>query len=347
MAVLEGPLGPISLASTPMYMGRYQGANEIIVPDPIAYPTHHAVITPRSPRPIYSIIDVNSRQGTLVNGQRLTPNRPYWLNPGDTIQIGLETYIYREDPQPGTSAKVQRLQGPHPITLGTAPVNIGGIPVGNQLIVQGADAHHAVIRLPPSGPIHGVRDLGVTRQGTLVNGQRLTPNRPYWLNPGDEIGIGQAIFTYRISQPAQSPHTSASPPSKVPIGTLIIIAIIVLGAIAYSSQSQALPPQSTPQTTLTTFCSAVKSGNYKTAYNQLSSKFQKQETEQQFASQTKQSFPQQGNVQACTFSKVQANDPTTSTLTYTFAKSKPISYTASLVDENNNWKIDSLKPQKK
>lgn len=41
----------------------------------------------------YTIIDSNSRNGTFINGQPLTPGVPYQLVDGDTLQLGKENLV--------------------------------------------------------------------------------------------------------------------------------------------------------------------------------------------------------------------------------------------------------------
>jgi len=95
--------------------------------------------------------------------------------------------------------------------------------------------------------------------------------------------------------------------------------------------------RSTPTLTLNTFCNSLKTGDYQTAYNQLSAREQSLGTEAQFAASLTSNM-----VTACTVSNV--NDTAgTGTISYTFADgaSSIIDYT--LIMENGTWKIDSGK----
>jgi len=94
---------------------------------------------------------------------------------------------------------------------------------------------------------------------------------------------------------------------------------------------------STPTETLLTYCSSLKSQDYQTAYNQLSSSAQSQETEAQFAANFKSVI-----VNDCTVSNV--NDTAgTGQITYTLNGTNVGAFDYTLVDENNTWKINSEK----
>jgi predicted component of type VI protein secretion system len=55
-----------------------------------------------------------------------------------------------------------------------------------------------------------VVDDGLSRNGTFVNGQRITGRRP--LHPGDTIRIGAFVLTYRDSARAPEPTTGVAGP---------------------------------------------------------------------------------------------------------------------------------------
>ena len=94
---------------------------------------------------------------------------------------------------------------------------------------------------------------------------------------------------------------------------------------------------STPTETLLTYCSALKSQDYPTAYNQLSRAVQSQETEAQFAANFNGI-----TLTECKVSNV--NDSAgTGSITYTVAHGGTGTFDYTLVDENNTWKINSEK----
>ncbi len=83
---------------------------------------------------------------------------------------------------------------PYPFTIGRASDNRM---VVNDLKVS---SHHAQIR--PEGQGYEIIDLG-SSNGTFVNEQQLVPNLPRFLNPGDQIRIGDTRFTYEAGTMAQ------------------------------------------------------------------------------------------------------------------------------------------------
>ncbi len=94
-------------------------------------------------------------------------------------------------------------------------------------------------------------------------------------------------------------------------------------------------PPSTPTFTLHAYCDAIKRGDYPTAYTQLSSTAQSQESEAQFAA----SFGS-GPLTDCVVSYV--NDATgTGTITYTFSGGSKIAAEDRLVNEGGTWKLQS------
>lgn len=99
----------------------------------------------------------------------------------------------------------------------------------------------------------------------------------------------------------------------------------------------ALHSISTPTETLLTYCSALKTQDYQTAYNQLSTAVQSQETEAQFATNFNGI-----TLTECKVSNV--NDSAgTGSITYTVARGGTGTFDYTLVDENNTWKLNSEK----
>lgn len=94
---------------------------------------------------------------------------------------------------------------------------------------------------------------------------------------------------------------------------------------------------SSPTLTLLTYCNALKNKDYQTAYDQLSSSAQSQETEAQFAANFSSV-----TVDDCTVSNV--NDTAgTGQISYTLSGTNVGAFDYTLVDESNTWKINSEK----
>jgi hypothetical protein len=119
---------------------------------------------------------------------------------------------------------------------------------------------------------------------------------------------------------------------KVIIGLIVVVVLAVIGELGshYSSATT-----QSPTLTLSNYCSALKTGDYQNAYNELSSSTQSQYTESQFASDHL-------NVTDCTVSNV--NDTAgTGTISYTGSNGASVVTDYTLVNENGTWKIDTEK----
>ena len=257
--------------------------------------------------------------------------------------------------------------GKQPVLIGRSVPNQPGKPVAKQPSVSnsillndprvspGVSPGHAIIKFDANARRYMITDLNragspfntyiqqSNPDGTYKNKLKLPHNRPYPLNPSDIILVGQTKIVYEVV-PGQSARTSSGGGGGF---IVFLILIVLIGAGIYASQNQnnaTSTPTSTPENTLTDFCTAVKSGDYKTAYNQLSTHSRSQGTEAQFASTLQKIISKQGGLKNCTVSGVKSHQTTaTGTLTYTFANGKTISYLDSLVTENTVWKIASSK----
>jgi hypothetical protein len=143
------------------------------------------------------------------------------------------------------------------------------------------------------------------------------------------FSIGGLILAFHIYTSVQGTPTKV--PTFVPTAT---------ATQPYTASTIVAANSSTPTKTLQAYCDAIKSKDYQTAYNQLSSNVQSQITEAQFASVEDGGIKPLGGVSSCSVSNVSQGDTTaTGTITYTFGNgtSGPLPY--ALVKENNTWKI--------
>lgn len=178
------------------------------------------------------IVDLDSANGTLVNGEILPPRIPRSLVAGDRIEAGESTLTVGGSPAGGggSSAATAAISPadaaaaaagpveqagapssirPAPAARGGAtadlirdgrrvPIPAAGMTIGrdpdNDLVIEGASAsrRHAVI--VADGGRHYVSDLG-SGNGTLLNGEVLR-NASRWLNSGDSIEIGHEQLRY-------------------------------------------------------------------------------------------------------------------------------------------------------
>ncbi|HXZ03330.1 MAG TPA: protein kinase [Ktedonobacteraceae bacterium] len=83
------------------------------------------------------------------------------------------------------------------IALGATKVTIGRA-TDNTLVLgdSNVSSHHAEIR--PDGPYFRLNDLNSTN-GTFVNEQRVYAGSPRLLQPGDNIRVGNTVFTFSMS----------------------------------------------------------------------------------------------------------------------------------------------------
>jgi pSer/pThr/pTyr-binding forkhead associated (FHA) protein len=113
--------------------------------------------------------------------------------------------------------------------------------------------------------------------------------------------------------------------------------IVTLTADSSNSWKISLLP-TTPEMTLTTFCNALQSKNYPTAYTQLSSGIIRQHAEAQFETDF--------SGVTCSFSPVSPSGNTVSTtVTFTNASGQTAKSTVTLIqdsDSNDIWKINSI-----
>src|ERR1700749_613301 len=110
----------------------------------------HARITqdPNDPSQ-FIVTDLNSRNGTFVNRQRITGTTR--VNPGDVVQLGPSgpEFIFDVEPRPATSTKATRIAQTGPM----API-VGGAPATRIGPTGGAGAP------PPTFPPTGQASMG-------------------------------------------------------------------------------------------------------------------------------------------------------------------------------------------
>lgn len=88
--------GAIAILSTmPFTVGR-EPSNSLVLDDSLCSRNHARIIKLTDPqgRVRYQLIDVGSSNGTFVGGQRLAPNQPFWLTPGNVIRIGTQEWMF-------------------------------------------------------------------------------------------------------------------------------------------------------------------------------------------------------------------------------------------------------------
>lgn len=146
----------------------------------------------------YTITDLGGANGLMLNGQRIQEHN---LGDSDVIRIGdnlgnFATLTYEDSARPVISQNITLQIDPRVsvITIGRAPDNF------MRLDYPSVSSHHAVIRRQPNGAT--LEDLG-SSNGTFVRGQRVKPNNPVNVNPGDSIQIASYQLIYQQSSIAQ------------------------------------------------------------------------------------------------------------------------------------------------
>ena len=66
-------------------IGRREGANDIVIPDPYCSGRHADLLVEDGE---FTVTDIGSTNGTFVNGVKLDPNAPRQVQPGDEITFG-------------------------------------------------------------------------------------------------------------------------------------------------------------------------------------------------------------------------------------------------------------------
>ena len=98
-AALQGPEGRMPLGLEPITIGR-ASTNQVVLRDP-SVSSRHAIIALKDQA--YWITDTGSTNGTMLNQQRLVPQVPSQLHPGDTIRLGNITCTYEVIDRPSRS----------------------------------------------------------------------------------------------------------------------------------------------------------------------------------------------------------------------------------------------------
>src|SRR5260370_22185974 len=96
---LQWPQGRMPLGLERISIGR-ASTNQVVLSDP-SVSSRHAIIALKDQA--YWITDNGSTNGTLLNQQRLVPQVPSQLHPGDTIRFGTITCTYEVIDRPSRS----------------------------------------------------------------------------------------------------------------------------------------------------------------------------------------------------------------------------------------------------
>lgn len=177
---------------------------------------HHADITVLDSGEIL-IEDKNSKNGTFIglNKQKIAPNQEVQIHRGDRVLFGNEPLDWGKVPQPSRFNKAKRI------------INIGSNQ-RNDLVIPGGvvSRYHATLIIDKDG--HPMLIDNKSTNGTKVNGQRITPERPTRIKRGDNVIVGEEDITDRIAQ-----YLPSGNGGKIALGIAAAIAVIAVLAAAF------------------------------------------------------------------------------------------------------------------
>jgi uncharacterized membrane protein YvbJ len=169
--------------------------------------------------------------------------------------------------------------------------------------------------------------------GAMNNSQFYTPEPISAPSPSLSQASGEKV----IPSTPEFPQATSRPRGRrryfIGLALLALIVVAIVGANAFGNHSK-------PNDTLTAYCNALKSRDYQTAYNQLSSGEKSIITEAQFAQ-----FWQQraGTIKAWTVNSIQEQGSSaTATVTFTLSNGSKVPATIILIDESGGWKVASF-----
>ncbi|UCH81966.1 MAG: FHA domain-containing protein [Nitrospiraceae bacterium] len=201
----EGTSMETSVTTRPIIIGRGEGSTFLIHDSSISL--NHAKITMRQGKVF--IRDLDSTNGVLVNGQRISSEKSKHIVLGDEIKIGLNILHLEESTDDAdtertviinkshTDAKLKLVLKGDRETSGETSVTskpiIIGRGEGSTLLLNDTSVslNHAKISLRQNKVY--IKDLDSTN-GVFVNGNKIPAAKAVNISPGDEIKIGLNVF---------------------------------------------------------------------------------------------------------------------------------------------------------
>ena len=322
-AALNTVAGRLPLSNTIVKIGSAPD-NQLVLQDPKAAPLHAGI---RPEELGYSITDLGSASGTFVNGQQLDYNSPRLLYPGDTIRIGDTVFTYEifSSPLAGAAAPGNVGQasnnGDSPTVAAPEPAYFKGN-IGMQ------QAHQA---MPTSS------NYAETPGGSTSYPPYATPSIDPFQGYTQEASLPYDPHGVQGPPPQLTPGSLLQKENRRHLGTALGIfgVVLVIGFIVFANLHA-------PERTLDTFCNALRTENFQTAYNQLSPGAQDLfQSEADFAN----SFTHGDRVLSCNYTNVSESGnsaTTTETINGSSSGSRSVVFTL-IRDSSFNWKIDGFK----
>jgi pSer/pThr/pTyr-binding forkhead associated (FHA) protein len=200
-AELKGSQGAIPLNLPTSGIGR-DPANQLVINDS-EVSWHHAQIVQQGQG--HHILDLGSRNGTFVNGQRLLLNVPRSLRDGDTIRFGNTTaFIYTNESLRYTPTKLATLPSTPPPPPFSPPLSGISSPAYKVASFQ-QQSPPATLPIEPKKEAKSETPRWVTIVGGLASIATI-------------FGL---IFTiYTATNPSSTPTPTPGPPSNSPVPSI-------------------------------------------------------------------------------------------------------------------------------
>jgi hypothetical protein len=357
-ANLTGPGGQrTGITSNVLTIGRAPD-NQLVLQDQQSS-SHHAEIRPDAQG--FLLVDLNSRNGTFVNEQRLVPQTPRLLISGDVIRIGETRFNY--EIAGSDDEATMRANASDYVNPGYSPTVAVPPPSSMQSYNQPSQPDYMNYQQPaPAAP-----DFQQPAPPAYSGYQQPAPSTPNFPQ-ANQPGYNQAPQAYPTPSYPQQPQgfpqqapwagapgqfgAPAAPAAARPrkrrtgllVGIIVLLLLVVGGGSLYF-----FVLRSTPEKTLQAYCTALQNSDAQGAFNQLSASAQSKTSVAQFNSGFQAiKNPLIGGIKSCTFNNVQQNGSTaTANVTLTVGNpavpAKPTPVT--LVDENGTWKLNSNSSQ--
>lgn len=161
--------------------------------------------------------DKNSKNGTVVGNKKIEPGQEVTIQRGDRVNFADEALVWA------------RVPAAEKLTAYKAVYNIGSN-FRNEIILNSpaVSRFHASLRIGKDGKAY-IRDNG-SRNGTMVNGIKIAPNKDVRIKKGDNILCGTEDITDQITP--LIPGGSAGKIAGI-IGGLVALAAIIVAGILY------------------------------------------------------------------------------------------------------------------
>lgn len=175
------------------------------------------------------IEDKGSTNGTWIGNERLQPGKEYPVHRGDRVRLADVDLNWAQVPHAPTYPNTKQI-----ISIGSNYRN--NIVVDDPFVSR----FHAILRIDNKNKAY-LRDLG-SRNGTIVNGMRIQPNKDVLLKKGDSVVLGNKDISAQI-------HMNMPRKSKAGLiigiiaAAAVILAGVVFAAFHFFHRYEPFPPE--------------------------------------------------------------------------------------------------------